>query len=38
MALGATRGRELRVEATGDGAAEAVATVVEMIHAGFGEV
>lgn len=38
MALGATRGRELRVEATGDGAAEAVATVVEMIEAGFGEV
>ncbi|MFD7025125.1 HPr family phosphocarrier protein [Promicromonospora sukumoe] len=38
MALGATQGRELRVEATGDGAAEAVATVVEMIEAGFGEV
>lgn len=38
MALGATRGRELRVEATGDGAAEAVATVVEMIESGFGEV
>jgi PTS hybrid protein len=38
MALGATQGRELRVEATGDRAAEAVATVVEMIDAGFGEV
>lgn len=38
MALGATQGRELRVEATGERAAEAVATVVEMIHAGFGEV
>jgi PTS hybrid protein len=38
MALGATRGRELRVEATGDRAAEAVATVVEMIDGGFGEV
>lgn len=38
MALGATRGRELRVEATGDGAAEAVTTVVEMIESGFGEV
>ncbi|WP_285105156.1 HPr family phosphocarrier protein [Promicromonospora sp. MEB111] len=38
MALGATRGRELRVEATGDGATEAVATVVEMIESGFGEV
>lgn len=38
MALGATQGRELRVEATGDGAAEAVTTVVEMIESGFGEV
>lgn len=38
MALGATQGRELRVEATGDRAAEAVTTVVEMIHGGFGEV
>lgn len=38
MALGATQGRELRVEATGERAAEAVTTVVEMIHAGFGEV
>ena len=38
MALGATQGRELRVEATGDGAAEAVSTVVAMIDAGFGEV
>ncbi|WP_454854328.1 HPr family phosphocarrier protein [Promicromonospora soli] len=38
MALGATRGRELRVEATGERSAEAVATVVEMIEAGFGEV
>jgi PTS hybrid protein len=38
MALGATQGRELRVEGTGERAAEAVATVVEMIHAGFGEV
>ncbi|MFD2796237.1 HPr family phosphocarrier protein [Promicromonospora vindobonensis] len=38
MALGATQGRELLVEATGDRAAEAVATVVEMIDAGFGEV
>ncbi|MEV0954192.1 HPr family phosphocarrier protein [Promicromonospora sp. NPDC050249] len=38
MALGATQGRELRVEATGQRAAEAVNTVVEMIHAGFGEV
>lgn len=38
MALGATQGRELRVEATGERAAEAVSTVVEMIHAGFGEV
>ncbi|PUB31771.1 phosphocarrier protein HPr /dihydroxyacetone kinase DhaM subunit [Promicromonospora sp. AC04] len=38
MALGATQGRELRVEATGDGAAEAVATVVAMIESGFGEV
>jgi PTS hybrid protein len=38
MALGATQGRELRVEATGERAAEAVNTVVEMIHAGFGEV
>jgi PTS hybrid protein len=38
MALGATRGRELRVEATGEQAAEAVATVVEMIGSGFGEV
>ncbi|MDR7381562.1 HPr family phosphocarrier protein [Promicromonospora iranensis] len=38
MALGATQGRELRVEATGERAAEAVATVVEMIDAGFGEV
>ena len=38
MALGATQGRELRVEATGERAAEAVATVVEMIAAGFGEV
>lgn len=38
MALGATRGRELRVEATGEQAAEAVATVVEMIESGFGEV
>jgi PTS hybrid protein len=38
MALGATQGRELRVEATGDRAAEAVATVVKMIDAGFGEV
>ncbi|NUS41934.1 MAG: HPr family phosphocarrier protein, partial [Terrabacter sp.] len=38
MALGATKGRELRVEATGDGAAEAVRTVAEMIEAGFGEV
>jgi PTS hybrid protein len=38
MALGATKGRELRVEATGDGAAEAVTTVVEMIESGFGEV
>jgi PTS hybrid protein len=38
MALGATQGRELLVEATGDGAAEAVATVVAMIDAGFGEV
>ncbi|WP_275003938.1 HPr family phosphocarrier protein [Promicromonospora iranensis] len=38
MALGATQGRELRVEATGERAAEAVATVVEMIDGGFGEV
>jgi PTS hybrid protein len=38
MALGATQGRELRVEARGERAAEAVTTVVEMIHAGFGEV
>ncbi|WP_157602054.1 HPr family phosphocarrier protein, partial [Promicromonospora kroppenstedtii] len=38
MALGATKGRELRVEATGDGAAEAVRTVAEMIESGFGEV
>ncbi|MFC8801592.1 HPr family phosphocarrier protein [Promicromonospora sp. NPDC057138] len=38
MALGATQGRELRVEATGERAAEAVTTVVEMIEAGFGEV
>lgn len=38
MALGATQGRELRVEATGERAAEAVATVVEMIDSGFGEV
>jgi PTS hybrid protein len=38
MALGATQGRELRVEATGERAAEAVSTVVEMIEAGFGEV
>ncbi|WP_369371877.1 HPr family phosphocarrier protein [Promicromonospora sp. Populi] len=38
MALGATQGRELRVEATGERAAEAVATVVQMIDAGFGEV
>jgi PTS hybrid protein len=38
MALGATRGRELRIEATGERAAEAVATVVEMIDGGFGEV
>lgn len=38
MALGATKGRELRVEATGEGAAEAVSTVVDMIEAGFGEV
>lgn len=38
MALGATQGREVRVEATGERAAEAVATVVEMIEAGFGEV
>jgi PTS hybrid protein len=38
MALGAIQGRELLVEATGDGAAEAVATVVAMIDAGFGEV
>ncbi|GHH74554.1 HPr family phosphocarrier protein [Promicromonospora soli] len=38
MALGATQGRELLVEATGDGAAEAVASVVAMIDAGFGEV
>lgn len=38
MALGATQGRELRVEATGERAAEAVATVVEMIESGFGEV
>lgn len=38
MALGATQGRELRVEATGERAAEAVATVVDMIEAGFGEV
>lgn len=38
MALGATQGRELRVEAAGERAAEAVATVVEMIDAGFGEV
>lgn len=38
MALGATQGRELRVEATGERAAEAVTTVVEMIAGGFGEV
>jgi phosphoenolpyruvate---glycerone phosphotransferase subunit DhaM len=38
MALGATQGRELRVEATGERAAEAVATVADMIEAGFGEV
>ena len=38
MALGATKGRELRVEATGDGAAEAVRTVADMIESGFGEV
>nr|BFF17903.1 hypothetical protein GCM10025730_14240 [Promicromonospora thailandica] len=38
MALGATQGRELRVEATGERAAEAVTTVVEMIDGGFGEV
>ncbi|GGM22429.1 HPr family phosphocarrier protein [Promicromonospora citrea] len=38
MALGATQGRELRVEATGERAAEAVETVVEMIDGGFGEV
>lgn len=38
MALGATQGRELRVEATGDRAAEAVTTVVEMIEGGFGEM
>ncbi|GAB2499455.1 dihydroxyacetone kinase phosphoryl donor subunit DhaM [Promicromonospora xylanilytica] len=38
MALGATQGRELRVEGTGERAAEAVATVVEMIDGGFGEV
>ena len=38
MALGATQGRELRVEATGDRGAEAVTTVVEMIESGFGEV
>jgi PTS hybrid protein len=38
MALGATQGRELRVEATGERAAEAVSTVVEMIEGGFGEV
>jgi len=38
MALGATQGRELRVEAAGERAAEVVATVVEMIESGFGEV
>jgi len=38
MALGATQGREVRVEATGERAAEAVATVVDMIASGFGEV
>jgi phosphoenolpyruvate---glycerone phosphotransferase subunit DhaM len=38
MALGATQGRELLVEATGDSAPEAVATIVAMIDAGFGEV
>lgn len=38
MALGATQDRELRVEGTGERAAEAVATVVEMIDGGFGEV
>lgn len=38
MALGATEGRELTVEAEGPGAAEAVRVVVGMIEGGFGEI
>jgi PTS hybrid protein len=37
MALGATRGRELEIRATGTQASEAVDTAVSMIEDGFGE-
>ena len=37
LALGATGGKHLEVQARGEGAREAVAAVVGMIESGFGE-